>query len=369
MVDRTGPVRAAVIGLGWAGSAIWLPRLRRHPAFELVAAVDPAPRPEAAAAAENAGVPVFSAIEELNRERVDFAVVAVPNHLHSEVAVGLLRRDVSVFVEKPVCLTAAEADRLAEAESTSRGVLVAGSAARYRADVRRLYALAETVGPVRHVDLSWVRARGVPDGGGWFTQRRLAGGGVLMDLGWHLLDIVGPMLGEIEFEQAVAAISDDFVRAPDAGAVWRHHDHNLPPVDTAAIDVEDTVRGFLVTRTGTAVSLRASWASHEPCDVTSIRVEGSAGTVQLRCTFGFSPNRLPSPTLTLLRAGEVVLAEVPPEPVGAEYDRQLDELPALLAEPATRGRCVAEAHRTIALISRLYESARTRRTATPARRG
>nr|QRV62338.1 oxidoreductase [Verrucosispora sp.] len=358
-----------MIGLGWAGSAIWLPRLRRHPAFDLVAAVDPAPRPEAAAAAASAGVPVLATVEELNRERVDFAVVAVPNHLHSEVATRLLRRDVSVFVEKPVCLSAAEADRLTEAESNGQGVLVAGSAARCRADVRRLYELAGTVGPIRHIDLAWVRARGVPDGGGWFTQRRLAGGGALMDLGWHLLDIVGPILGEVEFEQAVATTSDDFVHASDAAAAWRHHEDAPPSADAAPIDVEDTVRSFLVTPAGTAVSLRASWASHEPCDVTSIRVEGSAGTVHLRCTFGFSPNRLPSPVLTLLRDGEVVVAEVPPEPVGAEYDRQLDELPALLAEPATRGRSVTEAHRTIALISRLYESARTRRTATPARRG
>ncbi|NUR27281.1 MAG: Gfo/Idh/MocA family oxidoreductase, partial [Catenulispora sp.] len=99
----TPVLRTAVVGLGWAGRAIWLPRLLRHPRYQVVAAVEPHPGVREAAAAEFPGVPVVSSVDELSA--VDLAIVAVPNHLHATVACGLLERGLSVFVEKPVCLT------------------------------------------------------------------------------------------------------------------------------------------------------------------------------------------------------------------------------------------------------------------------
>ncbi|OAA25876.1 oxidoreductase [Frankia sp. EI5c] len=353
------PVRVAVVGLGWAGRSIWLPRLREHPAFEVVALVDPDPRVRAEVAgreraAAEAALTVLGRPEELSRGAVDLAVVAVPNHLHSRVAAGLLAAGIPVFVEKPVCLSVAEAEALAAAELAGGAVLLAGSAARLRADTRALYDLAGELGTIRHVDASWVRARGVPDAGGWFTRRELAGGGALVDLGWHLLDAVAPIVGAGEFIQAVGTISGDFVADAAWGASWRHPD----AVGAAAGgNVEDTVRAFLVTGAGVSVTLRASWASHEPLDATVLRVEGSAGSAELRCTFGFSPNRRPVSSLSRTKDGATTQVDVTTEPIGAEYRRQLDELPVLLADPAQRGIAVAQARSTIAAIERIYQSA------------
>ncbi|MCK9903236.1 Gfo/Idh/MocA family oxidoreductase [Frankia sp. Cpl3] len=401
-----GTVRVAVVGLGWAGRSIWLPRLRDHPAFEVVALVDPDPGTRAEVAAELAagvgagvGVDVLAHPAELTRSAVDLAVVAVPNHLHSPVAVGLLAAGVPVFVEKPVCLRTAEAETLAAAELAGGAVLLAGSAARFRADVRALYGIAEQLGTIRHVDVSWVRARGVPDAGGWFTRRDLAGGGALLDLGWHLLDAAAPLVGTDGFVHAVGTVSGAVVApppgsaarrppapaprggpqvcppggargpahcAPDAAwsASWRH------PDDAAGSrpggNVEDTVRAFLVSGTGVSVALRASWASHEPLDGTVVRVEGSAGSAELRCTFGFSPNRHPRSTLTWTKNGTTTSVDVPTEPIGAEYRRQLDELPAQLADPTRRGAAVAQARSTIAAIEKIYESAGLAQSAVPA---
>ncbi|MEU6595173.1 Gfo/Idh/MocA family oxidoreductase [Streptomyces sp. NPDC046881] len=351
----TEPVRVAVVGLGWAGREIWLSRLAGHPAYDVVAVADASPAAREAAAAARPGVRVLADAEELTPDLVDLAVVAVPNHLHTPVACGLLGRGVPVFLEKPVCLTSAEAARLAAAERTSGAVLLAGSAARHRADVMALRdAVAREAGEIRHVEVSWVRAKGVPDAGGWFTRGDLSGGGALVDLGWHLLDTVTPLLGPVEYEQVVGSVSGDFVNAAASGTSWRHGG-GAAPAGTG--DVEDTARGFLVTSGGVSVALRASWASHEAVDTTTIRVEGSAATVALRCTFGFSPNRVGSPELLLTRAGECVPVPFDTEPVGAEYDRQLDALPGLLADPGARGRAVAEARRTIGVIERFYDSA------------
>ncbi|MFF3125031.1 HAD-IA family hydrolase [Streptomyces sp. NPDC057908] len=346
-----GPVRVVVVGMGWAGREIWLPRLIAHPAFEVTAVVDPAAGPG------DTGVPLLRDIAEIASGTVDLAVVAVPNHLHVDIAEKLLARGIPVFLEKPVCLTSAEADRLAEAERAGGAVLLAGSAARYRADVRALYERTPAVGRIRHIDVSWVRARGVPDSGGWFTQARLAGGGALVDLGWHLLDSVAPILGPAAMAQVVGTVSDDFVNTAGAQAGWRD---DLPVGGSGAAggDVEDTVRGFLVTEDGVSVALRASWASHGARDVTLITVEGSAGVASLRCTFGFSPNREGGSDLTFTSDGETTRVPFEEEQIGAEYDRQLDELPALLGDSAMAGRAVADARRNIGVIERLYACAR-----------
>ena len=340
------PLRVAMVGMGWAAREIWLPRITAHPGYTLAAVVDPDPAARAAAAAPLR----VATVAELPAGAVDLAVVAVPNHLHAAVAADLLTAGVPTFVEKPVCLNSAEAARLAAAERCG-APLLAGSAARHRADVRKLIELSDTVGEIRHIALSWVRASGVPTGVGWFTRSGLSGGGSLVDLGWHLLDTVLPLLGDAEFEQVAGSVSDDFIRSGDARADWRR-DAGGP----VAGDVEDTARGFLVTQDGLSVSLRASWASHQPIDVTTITVEGSTGTARLECTFGFSPNRC-APTLTVTRAGTTTEIPIPAVEVGAEYDRLLDDLVVRLGDQATRGVAIGETRRIVDVIERVYRCA------------
>ncbi|WP_410639664.1 Gfo/Idh/MocA family protein [Amycolatopsis sp. lyj-346] len=343
-------VRAAVVGLGWAGRELWLPLLREHADFEVVAAVDADPASRQAFT-KATGIPTHPAVSALTAREVGLAVVAVPNYLHTEVAGALLATGISVFLEKPVCLTSAEIDVLAAAER-SGGMLLAGSAARYRGDVGALRQLLPELGEIRHVAMGWIRARGVPRAGGWFTQREKAGGGALYDLGWHLLDTLAFLLGPAAFTQVIGVTSDDFVNAGAWRAAWRQDQ-----LGADAADVEDTARGFLVREDGVSVSLRASWASHQARDVSVIHVEGSAGTADLRCTFGFSPNREPEPVLTVTREGTTTRLPVPLERIGVEYTRQVSDLAAMLADPANRGRAVAEARPIVSMIENFYASA------------
>ncbi|MEU4924651.1 Gfo/Idh/MocA family oxidoreductase [Streptomyces parvus] len=346
-------LRVAVVGLGWAARTIWLPRLAAHPDMTVTAVVDPSPAAREAFA-DSTGVRVLSDPLELSPDLVDLAIVAVPNHAHSSVAAALLRRGIPVFLEKPVCLSHEEADELARAEQEGGAVLIAGSAARCRTDIRALRQLAEAVGEVRHLRLAWVRANGVP-GTDWFTRRSEAGGGVLLDLGWHLLDTALFLLGPLSFDQVVATTTYDFVNRRASQAAWREEDPK--PAGGDAADVEDTARAFLVTESGVSVSLLTSWASHATHDRTTVEVHGSAGTAVLGCTFGFSPNRLGGSSLTFTQDGKITPVSVDEEPVGAEYDRQIDALAGLPADQAQRGEAVAAARRTIDVITRIYESA------------
>nr|ADI56549.1 oxidoreductase [Streptomyces sp. 4-71a] len=343
----TRPTRVAVAGLGWAATSIWLPRLAAHPAFTVTALADPDQDRVTHALSLAPGAQPLTGAGEVDPGTTDLAVVAVPNHLHAPVATALLGRGIPVFVEKPVCRNLAEAEALADAETAGGSVLLAGSAARHRADITALAALLPKLGRIRHIELSWVRASGVPDAGGWFTHRAHSGGGSLVDLGWHLLDVLPALLGPTDITRVTGTVSGDFLHSAAASAAWRGEGPDQDQGHASPGDVEDTARGFLVTSDGVSVGLRTSWASHEERDVTLIRVDGSDGSATLRCTFGFSPNRVRRPTLTLAQGGLLTPLPLDPEAIGAEYDRQLDDLARQLAEPdLARGRAIEETRRT-----------------------
>ncbi|GAA4855889.1 Gfo/Idh/MocA family protein [Saccharopolyspora rosea] len=354
MSERKSPVRLAVLGLGWVGGRVWLPMLLDNPDFEVVALLDPNREALQAARALFPTVRPHADPDDLDPSEVDLAVVAVPNHLHTTIATQLLRRGISTFVEKPVCLTGAEAAELAAAERAGGATVLAGSAAWHRADVKALRAQLDGLGELRAVELSWVRSKGIP-GGSWFTNRTLAGGGALFDVGWHLVNIGMRMLSWPRVSQVCGSVSADFVGRDGFGADWRSA---ASGDTTCGAGVEDTARACLVTEDGVLVWLHVAWASHTEVDRTRIAVEGSAGRAELECTFGFSTNRLSGSRLVVHRNGRQERIPVPAEEVGAEYRRQLGLLPTLLADPGQPGAATAEAARTVALVDRIYRSAR-----------
>jgi oxidoreductase len=338
-----------MIGLGWVFTDVWAPMLDR-PDFRVVAVHDPDEDAVARARTLFPDARVLSTVDDLAPSDVDIAVVATPNHLHASVGALLLRRGIAVFIEKPVCLSSAEAATLIEAEKAGGARVLAGTAAWHRADVKALRAQLPRLGPLRMVELSWVRARGVPGAGGWFTSGTRAGGGALFDLGWHLITIGSRMVGWPGVWDVVGSASSDFLGRGGFRASW----HQAGGGDGA--DVEDTVHASWRTRNGIFYTLTTAWASHIAADRTTIVVEGVDGRAELEGTFGFSPQRAPS-SLRVLTEGRVEEIELPDEPVGAEYQRQLELLPTLLADPNQPGAATGESVRIIDLIERIYHSA------------
>lgn len=338
-------LRLACIGLGWVAREVWLPRFADHGGFTLVGGTDLDEGARIATQARWPGARIGLRSADILDLDPDLVIVAVPNRAHAMVAEELLSHGRSVLVEKPVCLHADEVERLRAAARTGGGRLFPSRASRLRADVLQLsdFVVQGAVGTVRMIELDWVRARGVPRPGSWFTNRDLAGGGVGVDLGWHLLDVGLGLLGYPAPVAGLSSRSGDHIAAkPEAGtdlgaaAMWRK-DSGLGT--GLAVDVEDTIHGLLTTTCGTALQLHAAWASHQPVDVTRVTVRGSAGEISLSTTFGFSPNRIADPSLTLTRNGRRESIAFPREELGAEYGRQVEQIAQALRAPLDSGPC------------------------------
>lgn len=354
----TLPIRMAVVGAGWVSREIWLPILQDHDDFKVTVIVDADAVAVSRAAQEFGESTPQTRLGELSREVADAAVVALPNHLHKETAESLMRLGFPVFVEKPVVRSSSEAESLAEVsydhkQGGAQARLHSWSAARHRTDVTYLRSLLPVIGEFRAVELSWVRAAGIPQRTGWFTDQSMAGGGALLDLGWHLLDVGLDLLGWPVVDQVAGTRSSDWVTRPEAAASWRGC---AVAIDRPTQLVEDSVQAMLVTADDVAVRLETRWASHAAEDTTRISVEGVDGKLTLETTFGFSPHRR-LPRLTLLRRGREQEIYLPNDPIGTEYRRQVKEFAQVLRGPGRddrHARTEKEVRTIVEVIERIY---------------
>jgi predicted dehydrogenase len=118
-------------------------------------------------------------------------------------------------------------------------------------------------GNVMHARASWTRTRGVPSGTGWYTDRAKSGGGAMIDLGVHMLDLAWTLLGQPKPITAFATL--------------------LPAAGTPASAVEDAAFALLKFEGGRSLELAASWSLNQPPQHqgTACRVYGDKGAVEV----------------------------------------------------------------------------------------
>ena len=127
----------------------------------------------------------------LESERLDFVDIATPPHLHAELCLQALGRRLHVLCEKPLVFTRAEFDLLQAQAQRHKRTLFPVHNWKYAPILRKLHALlrAGAVGEIRHLELHALRSKPAAAAGGdasnWRTDRARAGGGILVDHGWH----------------------------------------------------------------------------------------------------------------------------------------------------------------------------------------
>ncbi|HWM90051.1 MAG TPA: Gfo/Idh/MocA family oxidoreductase [Thermoanaerobaculia bacterium] len=190
-------VRLAVLGCGAVAQINHLPAISASERAEAVVLVDSDPG-RARAMAERFGVPETATDYREVLDRIDAAVVALPNSLHAPVAVDLLRRGISVLVEKPMALTAGECDEMIAAAEAGGATLAVGLDFRFFGATRWVKDfLAEgLLGELRGFDLRQGVIPRWPFATGYLLRKETAGGGVLADFGVHVLDLLLVWLGD-----------------------------------------------------------------------------------------------------------------------------------------------------------------------------
>jgi predicted dehydrogenase len=257
--------RLGFLGVGWIGRHRMEAILAAGGA-SAIAIADASPEACAEAAKLAPQAEILGSLDALLDAGVEGVVIATPSAMHAEQAIMALARGVAVFCQKPLGRTAAETRGVVEAARAADRLLAVDLSYRFTAGMQAIRALvaAGALGRVHAVDLVFHNAYG-PDKP-WFYDPALAGGGCVMDLGVHLVDLALWTLGFPSVEDVQArlfAAGEPLAARPDR--------------------VEDYAVATLTLEGGTVVRLACSWRLHAGRDaVIEAAFYGTEGGAALK---------------------------------------------------------------------------------------
>jgi predicted dehydrogenase len=210
----------------------------------------------AQALADEFNVPkVFTDYKDLLKEDLDAVSVCTPNVFHAPVALAAFKRGLHVLCEKPMATTAADAQAMARAARKAKRVLMVAHQSRFRNESQTLKKFIDRgrLGDIFYARAGYVRRRGIPGAGSWFTTKAMAGGGALIDIGVHALDLVLYFMGFPKPVTVLGMTQQSITDVRKALGGWG------TPNLKGVIDVEDFAAGLVRFDTGATLLLEASW--------------------------------------------------------------------------------------------------------------
>ncbi|HJQ29467.1 MAG TPA: Gfo/Idh/MocA family oxidoreductase [Rubrobacter sp.] len=274
------PLRAGVVGLGYAGEQ-HLKNYRRVPGVEPVALAG-LEEGKLHELGERYDVPeLYTSWEDLvARDDLDIVSIGAPNHLHAPIAIAALEGGRHVLCEKPLARTGAEAERIVKAAREADRAVHIAFTQRERGDVQALKRHVDegNLGRIYHAKATWMRRNGIPGMGGWFTSKELAGGGPLIDLGVHMIDMALYLMGEPEVESVSCATYAELGPRGRGG----RGDFGLMQGDKP-YEVEDLATAFIRLSRGATLNLEAGWAAYrESSDDFGVTLYGTDGGAEMK---------------------------------------------------------------------------------------
>ncbi|MFB3893841.1 MAG: Gfo/Idh/MocA family protein [Phycisphaerae bacterium] len=255
-------LKLGAVGIGGCWNWGHAEPLLAHPDVEITAVCDIVKAKAEKFAAAHGIKRVFTDYREMVKlDELDMVDVCTPNILHSEIAVAALGAGKHVLTEKPDAVNVAEAQKMADAASKNKRVLMVMRNNRFNPSVQfmRRYIAAGHMGEVYTGRCGWIRRRGIPGKGGWFTNKAMSGGGPLIDLGVHYIDVAMWLMGNPRPVSVTGMTYQKFAHTSVSDSV---HSQFGEKKDEGVIDVEDLASGFIRFANGASLQIEFSWASN-----------------------------------------------------------------------------------------------------------
>lgn len=216
-------------------------------------------------------------LEMLNNEELDIVSVCTPNFLHTEISIQALLGGVNVHCEKPLAMNAVEAKKIVDARNKTGKKLMVGLNNRFtnEAVFLKRYIDEGYLGDIYHAKAGWKRRSGIPGRGTWFTNKEFSGGGVMIDLGVHYLDLALFLMGTPEPLYITGSTYQNF------GNTTTRNRNGYKGDPNGVFNVEDSAVGFIGFKNKATVNFEFSWASNIEEDKTFIELLGTKGGATL----------------------------------------------------------------------------------------
>lgn len=276
----TAKVKVAIIGCGGIATGKHLPSLKKIEQVELVAFCDI--EEEAAKSAANkfgvSNAEVYTDYKELLKDSsIDIVHVCTPNNSHAELSIAAMEAGKHVMCEKPMAKTTEEAQAMIEAAKRTGKKLTIGYQNRFRSDSRYLHHACERgdLGDIYFAKAQAIRRRAVPTWGVFLDEEK-QGGGPLIDIGTHALDLTLWMMNNYEPKSVMGTTFHKLGKKENAANAWGSW-------DPAKFTVEDSAFGFITMKNGATIILESCWALNSlDVDEAKCSLSGTEGGADMK---------------------------------------------------------------------------------------
>ena len=267
-------MKVGIIGSGGIARLSHAPSYNKLDAVDLVACCD-LNRERAAAFAAEFGIPNSYATyaEMLDKHALDIVSVCTPNYAHRDAAVSALESGANVLCEKPLAITVEDAEAIVAAAEHAGRLLMVGQHMRFsqNAQTAKRWIDGNRVGDVYYASANWLRRAGIP-GWGQFHIKEKSGGGPMIDIGVHVIDLILWLMGSPKPVSVSAMTACKFGDKDDViGSKWPDQ------WDRSEFDVEDFAAGIIRMDNGSMLQFEVSWAAHTKHEMWGGRLLGNRG--------------------------------------------------------------------------------------------
>ena len=269
-------IRLGVVGAGFIGR-VHLTNFAGRAEVELAGITDFL-EPLARRAAEEYKVKrVYDSAEQMiDADEIDAVVIGVPNRHHAALAIRALANGKHVLLEKPMARSSAEARKIVEEHEKSGRVLMMAHQQRWNWASRYVKEHVGELGRIYNAKTGWWRRKGIPGWGSWFTRKEESGGGPLIDIGVHMLDLALWLMGNPRPVAVFGATFAEFGPRKRGIGTW-----GTPEWD-GVFDVEDLATALIRMQDGSCLTLEVSWAAHTAQEGGFVHLMGADGGASLQ---------------------------------------------------------------------------------------
>ncbi|GLO68208.1 MULTISPECIES: Gfo/Idh/MocA family oxidoreductase [Oceanobacillus] len=276
----TRPIQVGIIGCGGIAFGKHLPSLTKLEHVNIVAFCD-IDKEKAERAAKEYGaedaVTYEDYIQLIEKSPVEVVHVCTPNNSHAEISIAALRGGKHVMCEKPMAKTVEEAQAMVDAAKKYNKKLTIGYNNRFRPDSQYLKKICQRgdLGDIYFAKAHAIRRRAVPTWGVFLDEEK-QGGGPLIDIGTHALDLTLWMMDNYEPKSVMGTTHHQLGKKKDAANPWG-------PWNPNEFTVEDAAFGFITMKNGATIILESSWALNSlDVDEAKCSLSGTEGGADMK---------------------------------------------------------------------------------------
>jgi predicted dehydrogenase len=268
---KNGRFQVGIVGAGGIAVARHIPGWKALADVEVSAIADVSPQAGEQAAKESGAARVFADYRQLTAlDDLDIVDVCTPNAFHHPVTMAALAAGKHVLCEKPLSVTVKEAGEMLAASRKAGKKLMTAQHQRFRADSVLTKRLIDdgAFGEIYFASARAMRRRGVPNRP-TFIKKELSGGGPMLDIGVHILDLTYWFMGCPKVHSVTGVTFQKLAKTSEYGA-------GKSGWDQAAYNVEDFAAGMIRFADGRALSLTCSFlVNQEPVEDFSTDIFGT----------------------------------------------------------------------------------------------